>query len=243
MRQADTAARFPSGPGAIKICGIRQGEHALVAADAGATMLGFVFAPSKRQIQAGEAAEIVEAVRSRYGDGAPLMVGVFVEPSREELERAMTEVGLDFAQVHGNVDLAALADVPVPVIRGLAPISHSDADSVVASIEADERVLGRNLPVLLDAHVPGQLGGTGIVGDWSLAREVSERRPILLAGGLNPENVAAAITSVRPAGVDVSSGVEIDGVKDPERIQAFVAAAENTFHNVANHRVYTSSGV
>jgi phosphoribosylanthranilate isomerase len=194
----------------VKTCGITSLEDARVCLDAGVDALGFNFWPaSKRHVPVSRAASIVEALPAGV-----LRVGVFVRASPEEVRRAVTTVGLDAVQLHGDEDPAAYADAGVPLWQ-------------VLRIETSlpERVSERASELLLDARVEG-FGGSGRSFDWSLAREARRfGRPFWLAGGLTPLNVAEAMRSAAPGGVDVASGVESrPGVKDPERVRAFVAA-------------------
>ncbi|HEY8551978.1 MAG TPA: phosphoribosylanthranilate isomerase [Thermaerobacter sp.] len=223
----------PAVPGFvwIKICGIRDRDAALAAVEAGADALGFVFAPSPRRIDPDAAARIVAAVRGRHpasdrGDRVrpPASVGVFVDAPMTEMVAIARHVGLTHIQLHGDEPesvVAALQEQGFGVIRAVATQVQGVAapvPSLALTTRADR--------VLLDAAVPGRRGGTGRLADWAVAARLARRRPVILAGGLNPDNVAEAIRVVRPWGVDVSSGVErARGVKDPERIARFVAAA------------------
>lgn len=202
----------------VKICGLRSAEHALVAADAGADLLGFIFAPSRRQIAPADVAGIALAVRARPA-GGPQLVGVFVNETPERIRALAHECGLDAVQLSG--------DEPFGYADALRDLSLLKAIRFDGGDE-ERRWAAAELPhvrLLVDAHVPGAYGGAGVVADWTHAAELARRRPILLAGGLDPANVPAAIEQVRPWGVDVSSGVETDGVKDSAKIRAFVAAA------------------
>lgn len=223
----------------VKICGLRSAEHALATAAAGADLIGLVFAPSRRQVRVEEACAIAAALRaSAY---RPLIVGLFVNAPPAEVAAVARAVGLDLAQLSGD-ELPEDADaLPLPLIkalrldgsareaawmlravkantqRALAPQSASLASSLLDALP--------RVTLMVDAHVPGAYGGTGVVADWARAAELARSVPLLLAGGLAPENVAAAIAAVRPMGVDVSSGVERDGVKDMAKIEAFLGAA------------------
>lgn len=197
----------------IKICGITRPQDALAAAEAGADALGFMFfAGSSRAIDLAAAREIIRQLPPFIA-----RVGVFVNPSREEVLRAM-EAGIDTLQFHGEESPEFCASFDRPVIKALRV---RDASSLTS--------LGqyRVAAILLDAFVPGQLGGTGARFDWELAiraRETGAR--IILAGGLTPENIGEAVRKVRPFGVDVSSGVECSpGQKDSAAIFRFIEKA------------------
>jgi phosphoribosylanthranilate isomerase len=200
----------------VKICGLRTIEHALAALEAGADLLGFIFAPARRQVSPAEVAAIGAAVRAAPGGDRVGLVGVFVNEAPERMAATTAECGLDAIQLSGDEDEQVLCELPpARIIKAVR----------LAGAGAEQGWLRTQVPrLLVDAHVPGAYGGAGIVADWARAAELACRRPIILAGGLTPANVAAAINQVRPWGVDVSTGVEIDGVKDSARILAFVAA-------------------
>jgi phosphoribosylanthranilate isomerase len=201
----------------VKICGLRTLEHALAALEAGADLLGFIFAPSRRQVSPDEVVAIGAAVRGAPGGDRVGLVGVFVNEAPERMAATAAECGLDAIQLSGDEDQGVLRELP----PGRAIIKAVR----MAGADAEQSWLGaEGARLLVDAHVPGAYGGAGVVADWARAAELACRRPIILAGGLTPGNVAAAIGQVRPWGVDVSSGVETDGVKDSARIRAFVAA-------------------
>ena len=225
-----------AGPVWIKICGIRDAEAAFAAVEAGADALGFVFAPSPRRVDPDGAARIVAAVRGRVargdGDGgarAPASVGVFVDAPVTEMVAVARHVGLTHIQLHGDEPesvVAALQERGFGVIRAVPVPRPGVADHGTAAPLPALALTTRADRVLVDAAAPGRRGGTGRLADWAAAARLARRRPVILAGGLDPGNVAEAIRVVRPWGVDVSSGVErARGVKDPERIARFVAAA------------------
>jgi phosphoribosylanthranilate isomerase len=196
----------------VKICGLRRVEDALVAAAAGADLLGFVFAPSRRRIEPETAREIVAAVRVR---SSASMVGIFVNAPVDEMNAVGALCGLDYLQLSGDEDDGVAAELSLPVIRTVHVREGMGAAEVAARIENVSAPL-----IHLDAGGGGAYGGTGMSFDWSVVPEVD--RPILLAGGLHAGNVGEAIQRVRPRGVDVSSGVETDGVKDQAKIREFV---------------------
>lgn len=200
------------------MCGLRSAEHALVAAEAGADLLGFIFAPSRRQVAPAEVARIAQAVRALPAANRPKLVGVFVNEAPERMRACARECGLDAVQLSGDEPLG-FADE----LRDLALIKALRFDGSAEErrwIEAEQP----HVRLLVDAHVPGAYGGAGVMADWPRAADLARQRPILLAGGLSPTNVVAAIAQVQPWGVDVSSGIESDGAKDPAKIRAFVAA-------------------
>lgn len=197
----------PSGARAtrVKICGVTRPVDARRAAALGADAIGLNFWPgSKRFVDVEPARRIAEAA-------GPLvwLVGVFVNQPRLHIRRVVRAVGLHAIQLHGDETVADTEGWPLPVFKAVR--------------------LGRrapripfSTPLLLDAAQPGY-GGGGVTADWSVARRVARAHPSLLAGGLTPANVAAAIAAVRPLGVDVASGVESSpGVKDPRLLERFI---------------------
>jgi phosphoribosylanthranilate isomerase len=194
----------------IKICGITNTEDAMVAADLGADAIGFVFAPSPRQISPDKAREIIMALPSRVQT-----VGVFVDEDSEKVTSTASICRLDLLQFHGKES----ADYCGKAVR-----VESQSD-----LEGCSEYQGVVDAFLLDTYVPGQQGGTGLTFDWNLAVEAKRFGRIILAGGLNPDNVAAAVTAVRPYAVDASSGLEQKpGVKDHEKMASFIQAVRHT---------------
>jgi phosphoribosylanthranilate isomerase len=208
----------------IKICGVTQPADAIAAAEAGADALGLNFYPnSPRYIDRERAREIVDAV-------PPFVetVGVFVHPTPILIADLLGEIDRAWlAQCHG--DLSALRE-PMPC-RLIPAFSVRDASSVAGISQSlfALREAGQNpIAILVDAHVPGEYGGTGQTAPWSLLADYRPDLPMLLAGGLTPENVAEAIRIVRPFAVDVASGVESSpGRKDPQKVQRFIDNARN----------------
>jgi phosphoribosylanthranilate isomerase len=205
----------------VKICGITRPQDAELAASLGASALGFVFWPdSPRYVRAHTVKAMTANVPQRV-----LKVGVFVDQPVEEVARIMDEAGLDVAQLHGHESpdycvqlkrqymVSGFTRTLIKAIgiedKGLTAIDDFDPDVVL----------------LVDAHDPVRFGGTGKTVNWDSARAVAAARRTILAGGLNAANIKLAIRSVRPYGVDVSSGVEsAPGVKDPNRMRTFFEA-------------------
>ena len=217
----------------IKVCGLSQLEHALAAAEAGADFLGFVFAPSPRQIAPERAQAIIAALKGR--PTCPAVVGVFVNRPTEIVNRIADRCRLDWVQLSGNEPWEYCQQIQRPVIKAI----HVGEDQSVADIAS--LLLGRmkigldiagtgrfetylSMIYLLDKKSESVYGGTGQTFDWTLARELAQEFSFFLAGGLTPENVAQAVKQVRPWGVDVSSGVETKGIKDIAKIEAFIKA-------------------
>jgi indole-3-glycerol phosphate synthase/phosphoribosylanthranilate isomerase len=206
----------------VKICGITTRQDALAAVDAGADMLGFNFYPrSKRYIPPEQCVRIVSFL-AQYTARVQL-VGVFVNATKAEIEAITDDCHLDLVQLSGDEPPEFLQALGPRAFKSIRPTSLEEA-------QADAARFARAAPpaLLIDARQPGEYGGTGHTGDWELARALAEQCPILLAGGLTPENVAAAVTQVRPWGVDVASGVEsAPGKKDAQKMRDFIQAARS----------------
>ncbi len=203
-----------------------------MAARHGADMVGLVFAPSRRQVSVETAQQITQAVAAL--DRKPLLVGVFVNETLARVLAIARQVGLDTIQLSGDESPEYVAECRrhYPVIRAVRFPSGTELQDALRLLETYEPAIPRatgRLRFLVDAHQPGEYGGTGRVADWPLAAELSSHYDIVLAGGLDPSNVANAVAQVSPWCVDVSSGVESGGVKDPLLIKKFLLAAKPAF--------------
>jgi phosphoribosylanthranilate isomerase len=201
----------------VKICGITNLDDALLAAESGADAIGFVFAPSPRKIPEERAAIIRNELPPFVS-----VVGIFVEPEPRWAREVFDEVGLDFVQLYGGDEQSFLEGSglsPRRLIRSVSIGSKDDLDAI------NETSAGY---ILLDTKVEGKAGGAGKTFDWNIAAAASAYgRPIILAGGLNPDNVAEAIRVGAPQAVDVSSGVESSpGKKDPDKVREFIRRAK-----------------
>lgn len=198
----------------IKICGIKTLPDALAAIEAGADYLGFNFYPkSVRFIEKSVCAEITSVLKREHPQIK--LVGVFVNSSVDEIKDILQTCQLDLAQLHGDETPEIFAQLAPYAFRAFRGIPESNA-----GYERDEAPL-----MLIDAAVKGVYGGSGVTADWTAAAELAKKYPLLLAGGLTPENVADAVRQVRPWGVDVASGVEsAPGEKDAGKMKAFVRA-------------------
>lgn len=234
----------------VKICGCMRAADAVAAAEAGADFIGIVFAESRRRVSPEEAAIIVRAAGTplremeqdepppmhpgrfetidawfRHGASAldrllarkrPLVVGVFEDQPIEEVNRIADESGIDLVQLSGCEPWSDSLLANRQAIKVLRQRSDMTSADILSYIEPNAA-----LAFMLDSSC-----GTGVKGDWIAAAEVATKLPLWLAGGLTPDTVAAAVESVRPWCVDVSSGVETDGAKDPAKIAEFVSAAK-----------------
>lgn len=190
----------------VKICGLSTKGAVETAVSAGVDYIGFVFAPSKRQVTLEEATELAELIPADVKK-----VGVFVSPSRAQLLEAIDKVGLDFVQVHGKVVDKLFENLPCGSIQAV----QVDGDGHVPNSQADY--------LLFDAPV----AGSGQTFDWGKLDTTGLAQPFFIAGGLNEDNVARAIQHFTPFAVDVSSGVETDGKKDHEKIRRFIERVKN----------------
>jgi phosphoribosylanthranilate isomerase len=206
----------------IKICGITNEEDGLAAAKFGADALGFIFAPSPRRISAERAREIIKVL-------PPFVktVGVFVDEDPEMVSSIAAICGLDVLQLHGSESIDYCGGFDRRVIKAVRLRSRDDLKSLSKYVNVVDALL-------LDTYVPNKLGGTGITFDWNLAAEARRYGRIILAGGLNPENVAAAISMVKPYAVDASSGLEQStGAKDHQKMAKFISEAMQAARHLA----------
>lgn len=198
----------------VKICGLMEPAHVKAAVDAGADAIGFVFAPSSRRVTVEQAKELAREIPSGV-----LKIGVFVNPTREEVAHVYQEVPLDLIQYHGDESDDFIQSVGLPAIRAVA-VRHTDDVEKAMQCDTDY--------ILVDA--PGTIykGGSGVTFDWQLLQDsgIATDR-LILAGGLNAENVGEAIRRVAPFMVDVSSGVERNKRKDESLIRSFLSAVKN----------------
>ena len=207
----------------IKICGIKEERHALAAAKAGADFIGLVFAPSPRRISLEHAQKIAMAVKQ---SGHPTeVVGVFVNSHAATVNLIAESCYLDRVQLSGDESWEYCREIARPLIKAVRVKRGQSASEVCAYLAEGTSALSRQKhDFLLDPKIRGKYGGTGTRLDWNLARQVAGEFPVILAGGLTPENVSTALKKVAPWGVDVSSGVEVGGVKHVARIRAFIKA-------------------
>lgn len=215
----------------IKICGIRTTENALMVARAGVDMIGLNFYPkTPRYIELASAREVVSRLRRNLGDACPAIVGVFVNASADEIRAVAGEVGLDYAQLSGDESAEFVGALPGLAFKAIRPADERAASVEVAAL-ANAFLDDADAPsLLLDAFNPKLYGGAGETTSLSIAQAVNDAAPrLMLAGGLNPANVAERVWTIKPWGVDVASGVEAGtpGLKHEDKVRAFIAAVRS----------------
>ena len=211
----------------VKICGLREEAHLLAAANHGADYAGLVFAESRRRITPERARELILAL-----DAAllrPQMVGVFVNAPLDFVNTTADLCGLDVVQLSGDESTEYCKGVERPIMRTVHVLPTTTVEDIerLIAVQKNSRPGAADI-FLLDTGEKGLYGGTGRTFDWSFAREVAARQPVMVAGGLTPDNVGQLVREVHPVGVDVSSGVERNGRKDESLIRAFVDEARKT---------------
>lgn len=210
----------------VKICGLTDVETALATAYAGADFIGLVFAHSRRQVSQEKALEIAEAVGSLKP--RPETVGVFVNMAADEANYIAEYCRLDRVQLSGDEDWSYIKQIKKKVFKVIHISAGSKTAEVLAELEKGLRLdLKQPVIPMLDTQRKGSYGGTGSSFDWRLASEVAARFPVIIAGGLDPNNIKLLLKEVKPWGVDVSSGVETGGKKDIKKIKAFITAVKN----------------
>ena len=211
----------------VKICGLRTLSDATIAIQEGADFIGFVFVQNvTRQINVSTAKKIIKQTKKLLQPDAQLkFVGLFVNEQIDQINQIINECELDYVQLCGNETPTQWKSLNTNVIKQLK-IPPSIAEELTIDeemiIRDAEMIYSSGAKILIDADVQGKHGGTGVLSDWDLASKISAKYPVILAGGLTPRNVSNAIQAVNPWGVDVSSGVESNSQKDPEKIAQFI---------------------
>jgi len=211
----------------IKICGIKTTADALMVAKYGVDYIGLVFAPGRRQVDVKIAREIVDAVRAQ--SDTVDCVGVFVNSPAMAVNRIADDCGLDCVQLSGTESWADCLEIRKPLIKTIHVPQGAGGSELNAAMEMWARRLeGKPFRLLLDAGIPGRYGGTGQTFNWTKIKNISGKYPLIIAGGLHPGNVRDLITQIHPWGVDVSSGAETNGIKDANKIKAFISAVKES---------------
>jgi phosphoribosylanthranilate isomerase len=211
----------------IKICGLKNAGQALAAAEAGADFIGLVFAASPRQVTCTTAKKIVATVKKSYPKIKT--VGVFVNMTAARVKNFTDKCNLDWVQLSGNEPWQYCLELEKPIIKVVRVARNYSPDIICENFTLGSKILA-GLPYLfmLDTSAKDKYGGTGRAFDWHQAKIIAERFPVIVAGGLNPENISAAIEMIKPWGVDVSSGLETKGIKDSKKIEKFIKAVRQT---------------
>lgn len=200
----------------VKICGLQEVAHVQAAVNAGADFIGFMFAPSKRRISVEQAIELAQHIPESVKK-----VGVFVNETAETIQQIAAQVGLDYIQYHGDEAPEQIEQIGLPSIKAFSIQSAQDVERA-AAYEVDY--------YLFDAPGTDFRGGSGNAFDWTLLDQMNiAQEKVILAGGLNEDNVHIASMLVEPFAVDVSSGVETDGIKDTDKIKRFIERAKGEF--------------
>lgn len=214
----------------FKICGLRDLENTVLASNCGAEMLGFVFVSGvRREISLPAARKIMVDYRELVGSNAPALVGLFANQSVNFVNRVIDTCGLDYAQLCGDEPPEYWDKLNSDVIRQVkVPIGGDFEATNRKTNEEVEAVMGSGAIPILDRMEKGRLGGTGKSFNWQIAANIPAGSKFILAGGLTPSNVAEAISVANPWMVDVSTGVETEGEKDPYKIKSFSNAVRGT---------------
>jgi phosphoribosylanthranilate isomerase len=209
----------------IKICGVKDPAHAKAIADAGANFIGLVFAPSPRQVTVNHAKKIVASMNHK---SAPDTVGVFVNTPAATVNRIADSCCLDWVQLNGDEPWEYCRELDRAIIKVTRVSRNYRPEKIIDDLSYGDKILARQKHIfLIDSNAPHKYGGSGQPFNWKLARPIAERFPVIIAGGLTPENVGKAIETIKPWGVDVSSGVETKGTKDLDKILRFINAVKN----------------
>jgi phosphoribosylanthranilate isomerase len=210
----------------IKICGIKEEAHAIALAKADIDFMGLVFATSPRQITTYYAKKIIELLRNKKNHTET--VGVFVNTEVGKVNRIADSCGLDWVQLSGDEPWQYCRELDRPVIKVIRVSRNYKPEKIIADLSYGEKILAKQKHIfLIDSNSPEKFGGTGQPFNWKLARPIAEKFPVIIAGGLTPENVEEAIKIIKPWGVDVSTGVETKGAKDLDKILKFITAVKN----------------
>jgi phosphoribosylanthranilate isomerase len=201
-------------------------EDARFAIEAGADYLGFIFAPSRRQVDPATARTIIKTIRRLKS--CPEIAGVFVNSTPQEVNRIAEQCELDWVQLSGDETWEYCRKIKYPIIKALHVMVNSTPGNILEEVRRGYQIMKRNrLIYLLDSQVKGTYGGTGQTFNWELVKEVVVTFPVFIAGGLSSENVASLIQEIHPVGVDVSSGVENQEKKDQGKIKEFITIVKS----------------
>tara|TARA_B100000029_G_scaffold103651_1_gene94173 strand:+ start:4598 stop:5251 length:654 start_codon:yes stop_codon:yes gene_type:complete len=211
----------------VKICGIQDVENAKVSAESGADLLGMVFVPQRRRKISVDGAKLITSAVKDAECPSPKIVGLFADQPIEEVNQYVESCKLDMVQLCGSESVEYCRSVSAEIIKVIQiPTTTSESSDLSFIYDLIKPYAESGYHITLDSLVPGYQGGTGHSFDWDIAASISKSgHSFLLAGGLTPDNVTNAIKRVNPLGVDVSTGVETNGIKDPQKISSFIQNA------------------
>ena len=214
----------------LKICGLKEIDNALTAIDSNVDYLGFIFVPnSKRQITSQKAKNIIQDIKLQRPNLNQKFVAVFANQTTEEISNIISECDFDIAQLCGNENESFWSEVPTTIIKQIKIDDSVPLNKFLNKVEPEIEKINKNGHLaLLDKKIKGIQGGGGEKFNWEIAKILTKNHEFILAGGLTPKNIKSAITSVKPWGVDVSSGVETNNIKDNNKILDFSKIVHST---------------
>lgn len=210
----------------LKICGLKDYDSANIAIESGADFLGFVFVPGARRcLEINHAKKIIEKLKIKHTDKLPNLVGLFANQTIGRVNKIVNNLNLDLAQLCGDETHEYVKAIDIPTIKQVKVVEYNQLDISIAKVrEQVESILSYGSMIVLDKYESSSYGGTGKKFNWDIAAELSGTYNLILAGGLNCDNIVDAISQVAPWGVDVSSGIETGGIKDESKIRKFSAS-------------------
>ena len=210
----------------LKICGLMDYHSASIAVDSGADFLGFVFFPGARRcLEVKNAKKIIDKLKTKHQNKLPNLVGLFANQKSERVNKIVGNLDLDLAQICGDETFEYVKAINIPTIKQVKVVEHAQIDLSIANVrEQIESALSYGSMVVLDKYESNSYGGTGKKFNWDIAAKLSANYDLILAGGLDCDNINEAISKVGPWGVDVSSGIETNGIKDGDKIRKFASS-------------------
>ena len=210
----------------LKICGLKDYDSANIAIESGADFLGFVFVPGARRcLEINHAKKIIEKLKIKHTDKLPNLVGLFANQTIGRVNKIVNNLNLDLAQLCGDETHEYVKAIDIPTIKQVKVVEYNQLDISIAKVrEQVESILSYGSMIVLDKYESSSYGGTGKKFNWDIEAELSGTYNLILAGGLNCDNISDAISKVNPWGVDVSSGIETNGIKDADKIRKFSAS-------------------
>ena len=210
----------------LKICGLKDYDSANIAIESGADFLGFVFVPGARRcLEINHAKKIIEKLKIKHTDKLPNLVGLFANQTIGRVNKIVNNLNLDLAQLCGDETHEYVKAIDIPTIKQVKVVEYNQLDISIAKVrEQVESILSYGSMIVLDKYESSSYGGTGKKFNWDIAAELSGTYNLILAGGLNCDNIVDAISQVAPWGVDFSSGIETGGIIDESKIRKFSAS-------------------